>query len=93
MNISRTAPLLLVLTLLPVAVGLASPPVTWEELRRLPQDCPVIYDNDWLTDTNDDEYLLAKAHLGQADLKGFILSKDEWNDGRQYKGAPFLKKK
>ena len=60
-------------------------PATWEELRRLPKDCPVIYDNDWLRDTNDDEYLLAKAHLWLADLKGFILSKDEWDHGRQYR--------
>ncbi len=60
-------------------------PVTWEELRRLPKDCPVLYDNDWLKDTNDDEYLLAKAHLGQANLRGFILSKDEWDHGRQYR--------
>ena len=66
-------------------VAAAPAPVTWEELRRLPKDCPVIYDNDWLRDTNDDEYLLAKAHLGQANLKGYILSKDEWDHGRQYK--------
>ena len=66
-------------------VAAAPAPVTWEELRRLPKDCPVIYDNDWLRDTNDDEYLLAKAHLGQANIKGYILSKDEWDHGRQYK--------
>ncbi len=68
----------------PVATAAAAA-VTWEELRRLPADCPVIYDNDWLRDTNDDEYLLARAHLGRANLKGFILSKDEWDHGRQYK--------
>lgn len=63
----------------------APPSTTWEELRHLPKDCPVLYDNDWLRDTNDDEYLLARAHLGQADLRGFILSKDEWDHGRQYR--------
>ena len=67
----------------PVAAG--PPAVTWEELRNLPKDCPVVYDNDWLKDTNDDEYLLARAHLGRAKLKGVILSKDEWDHGRQYK--------
>jgi len=59
--------------------------VTWEEIRKLPQDCPIIYDNDWLKDTNDDEYLFAKAHLGRANLKGIVLSKDQWDRGRQYK--------
>lgn len=63
----------------------ASTPATWDELRHLSKDCPVVYDNDWLKDTNDDEYLLAKAHLGQANLRGLILSKDEWDHGRQYK--------
>ena len=66
-------------------IAAAPAPVTWEELRRLPKDCPVIYDNDWLRDTNDDEYLLAKAHLGQAKLMGCILSKDEWDHGRHFK--------
>ena len=69
----------------PFPVTAGPPAVTWEELRHLPQDCPVVYDNDWLRDTNDDEYLLAKAHLGQANLKGVILSKDEWDRGRRYK--------
>lgn len=75
----------LALSLTTVADALATSPVTWEEVRHLPRDCPVVYDNDWLRDTNDDEYLLAKAHLGQANLKGFILSKDEWDHGRQYR--------
>ncbi|QEH32049.1 Putative endoglucanase [Aquisphaera giovannonii] len=74
------------LSLAPAPARAAAPP-TWEELRRLPKDCPVVYDNDWLGDTNDDEYLLAKAHLGQARLRGFILSKDQWDNGRQYKVA------
>lgn len=76
---------LVAVSLTPLGTTSAAPPVTWDELRRLPHDCPVVYDNDWLRDTNDDEYLLAKAHLGKADLRGFILSKDEWNRGRQYK--------
>ena len=68
-----------------VRAALASDPPTWDEVRHLPKDCPVVYDNDWLADTNDDEYLLARAHLGQANLRGFILSKDEWDHGRRYK--------
>lgn len=85
MNRLRTAFLPIALSLMLQGAVSASPPVTWEELRRLPADCPVVYDNDWLQDTNDDEYLLARAHLGLANLKGFILSKDEWDHGRQYK--------
>ncbi|MHB1556364.1 MAG: glycoside hydrolase family 140 protein [Isosphaeraceae bacterium] len=77
--------LLIALPLMPLGAASASPPVTWDELRRLPADCPVVYDNDWLGDTNDDEYLLARAHLGKANLRGFILSKDEWDHGRQYR--------
>ena len=69
----------------PVEAADGPPSVTWDDLRHLPKDCPVVYDNDWLGDTNDDEYLLAKAQLGQANLKGFVLSKDEWDHGRQFK--------
>lgn len=61
-----------------------SPPVTWEEVRNLPHDCPIVYDNDWLRDVTDDEYLFAKASLGQADLKGIILTVDSWDDGKLY---------
>lgn len=77
--------LLFALPLMPLGTASAAPPATWDELRRLPADCPVVYDNDWLGDTNDDEYLLARAHLGRANLRGFILSKDEWDHGRQYR--------
>ena len=62
-------------------------PITWEQARALPKDCPIVYDNDWLKDTTDDEYLFAKASLGEADLRGLILTKDEWDKGRQYKVA------
>ena len=59
--------------------------LTLTELQRLPRDCPLIYDNDWLRDTNDDEYVFAKAHLIQANLRGLILTKDLWDNGKQYK--------
>jgi len=65
--------------------GAAGPPATWDEVRKLPSDCPLVYDNDWLSDTNDDEYLFAKAHLGRAKLRGLILTKDEYNFGKSYK--------
>lgn len=83
------ASLLIVAIYTPAARG-GPPPVTWDEVRRLPADCPVVYDNDWLKDTNDDEYLLARAHLGRANLKGYILSKDQWDHGRQFKVADGL---
>ena len=71
--------------LLACAVIAAGPnPISWERARSLPADCPIVYDNDWLTDTNDDEYLFAKAHLGLANLKGVVLTKDEWDHGRKY---------
>ena len=66
-------------------------PPTLAELQRLPRDCPLVYDNDWLKDTNDDEYVFAKAHLGQANLKGIVLTKDLWNGGKQYKVDDGLK--
>ncbi len=59
-------------------------PLTFEELQKLPRDCPIIYDNDWLTDTPDDEYLFSKVALGQANLRGIILTKDLWDQGRHY---------
>jgi hypothetical protein len=73
-----------------VLVGLVSEPITWDQARSLPRDSPIIYDNDWLKDTNDDEYLFAKASLGQAHLKGLILTRDQWDRGRQYKLADGL---
>ena len=75
----------LIATVCVTAASGSHPPVTWDEVRNLPADCPIIYDNDWLKDTNDDEYLFAKAHLGQAKLKGVVLSKDQWDQGRQFK--------
>ncbi|MGC8642694.1 MAG: hypothetical protein ACP5XB_22785 [Isosphaeraceae bacterium] len=75
----------------PVASLASPPPVTREEIRHLPRDCPIVYDNDWLKDTNDDEYLFAKASLGEAKLRGVVLTKDEWDRGRQYKVEDGLK--
>ena len=41
--------------------------------------CPIIYDNDWWSDTPDKDYLWAKVSLGQADLRGNIVTRDLWN--------------
>ncbi len=66
-----------------------APPVTSAkaDLRRfhIRADCPLVYDNDWLGDTPDDDYLFVRASQGTADLRGLILSKDEWNAGKHYK--------
>lgn len=78
-------PVALIVALSAPAASGSQPPVTWDEVRKLPADCPIVYDNDWLKDTTDDEYLFARAHLGRANLKGIVLSKDQWDHGRQYK--------
>jgi hypothetical protein len=77
------------LSVLVAALGTApsgdGPPLRWDELKSLSPDCPIVYDNDWLRDTVDDEYLFAKVQLGKARLVGLILSKDMWDHGKQYK--------
>jgi Protein of unknown function (DUF4038)/Putative collagen-binding domain of a collagenase len=85
MNTARTALMPIALCVMLPGAAPAAPPVTWEELRHLPGDCSGVYDNDWLKDTSDDEYLLARAQLGQANLKGSILTTDEWDHGGQYR--------
>ena len=49
-------------------------------------DNPLIYDNDWWRDVPDAAYLWAKASLGEANLKGNIVSRDMWGweEGYQY---------
>lgn len=48
--------------------------------------CPMVYDNDWMGDTPDKNYLWAKASLGRADLRGNIVSRDlwDWQKGYQF---------
>jgi hypothetical protein len=57
------------------------------DLARVSADCPMIYDNDWWKDTPDAAYLWAKASLGQANLRGNIVSRDmwDWQKGYLYK--------
>jgi hypothetical protein len=40
---------------------------------------PILFDNDIWSETPDDYYLWAKASLGQADLRGNIVSRDLFN--------------
>jgi hypothetical protein len=77
--------LALTLVMVCTAAKADGPPLTLEVFQHLPADCPIIYDNDWLRDTVDDEYLFAQVHLGKARLVGLILTKDSWDNGKQYK--------
>jgi hypothetical protein len=49
------------------------------EIEGVGKDNPLIYDNDWWTDTPDKNYLWAKAALGQANLRGSIVTRDMWD--------------
>lgn len=42
-------------------------------------DNPILYDNDWWFDVFDNNYLWAQAHLGHANLRGNIVSRDMWD--------------
>jgi len=50
-------------------------------------DNPLVYDNDWWSDTPDKNYLWAKVSLGQANLRGNIVTRDlwDWRKGYLYK--------
>jgi hypothetical protein len=39
---------------------------------------PIIYDNDWWNDVFDSYYIWAQSHLGKANLRGNIISRDMW---------------
>ncbi|HEY7314745.1 MAG TPA: hypothetical protein VH643_35685 [Gemmataceae bacterium] len=56
-------------------------------LEGVSSRCPMIYDNDWWSDTPDKDYLWAKASLGEADLRGNIVTRDlwDWQKGQHYK--------
>jgi hypothetical protein len=57
------------------------------QIRGVDGDNPLIYDNDWWFDTPDKNYLWAKASLGQANLRGNIVTRDmwDWQKGYLYK--------
>ncbi len=56
-------------------------------IEGVSSSCPMIYENDWWFDTPDKNYLWAKATLGQADLRGNIVTRDmwDWQKGYLYK--------
>jgi len=47
-------------------------------------DNPIIYDNDWWFDVFDNNYLWAQASLGNADLRGNIVTRDMWDWEKGY---------
>jgi len=51
------------------------------------EDNPIIYDNDWFNDTTDHFYLWAKTSIGQAKVRGVIVTRDmwDWQKGYLYK--------
>jgi hypothetical protein len=53
-------------------------------LRGVDGDNPVVYDNDWWFDTPDKNYLWARASLGQANLRGNIVTRDLWDWKKGY---------
>lgn len=54
------------------------------QLRGVGPENPVIYDNDWWFDVFDNNYLWAQASLGQARLRGNIVSRDMWDWQKGY---------
>lgn len=54
------------------------------EILGVGRDNPLIYDNDWWFDTPDKNYLWAKASLGQANLRGNIVTRDLWDWQKGY---------
>jgi hypothetical protein len=55
-------------------------------LKGVGPDNPILYDNDWWFDVFDNNYLWAQASLGNARLRGNIVSRDmwDWQKGYQY---------
>jgi hypothetical protein len=45
---------------------------------------PILYDNDWWFDVFDNNYLWAQASLGNANLRGNIVSRDMWDWQKGY---------
>lgn len=56
-------------------------------LKGVGPDNPIVYDNDWWFDVFDNNYLWAQASLGNARLRGNVVSRDmwDWQKGYQYK--------
>jgi hypothetical protein len=56
------------------------------QIKGVGPDNPIVYDNDWWFDVFDNNYLWAQTSLGQAKLRGNIVSRDmwDWQKGYQY---------
>lgn len=54
------------------------------QLKGVGPGNPIVYDNDWWFDVFDNNYLWAQASLGQADLRGTIVSRDMWDWAQSY---------
>lgn len=53
-------------------------------IENINSDNPLIYDNDWWFDVFDKNYLFAQASLGNANLRGLIVSRDMWDWQKGY---------
>lgn len=54
------------------------------DLPRVSSDRPIIYDNDWWTDVPDAAYLWVKASLGDAKLKGNVITRCTFGWEKKY---------
>jgi hypothetical protein len=54
------------------------------DVARVSSDCPIIYDNDFWTDVPDAAYMWAKASLGEAKLKGNIVTRCTFGWEKKY---------
>ncbi len=54
------------------------------EIEGVGPDSPILYDNDWWFDVFDNNYLWAQASLGQANLRGNIVTRDMWDWQKGY---------
>ena len=81
--------LLLAISLLPSAAVVPDYSVDAQgvHLKGVGPDNPIIYDNDWWFDVFDNNYLWAQASLGNARLRGNIVTLDmwDWQKGYHYK--------
>ncbi len=87
----RLASLALVVLSVPMtALGIVPEHTVTEQgvrLKGVGPDNPILYDNDWWFDVFDNNYLWAQASLGQAELRGNIVTLDmwDWQKGYHYK--------
>lgn len=48
-------------------------------LKGVGPDNSIVYENDWYFDVFDNNYLRAQTSLGEARLRGNIVSRDMWD--------------